>query len=311
MILADPVSKAQRGLTLLETRVRRTALARKWRQRQATAQWQHSSERPTGELAKVAARLRRDGIVLTSMDDIGIERSLQAELCRKGRELADDPEALDRGIDRRDGTTKKKFMYRLLGHATIHDYQPNVFTRMALHANLLSVVNEYFGCYSWLMRYNVWLNVPSDSSPQTSQLWHRDCPPTGLQPCLKMFITLEDVGPENGPFFYAPGTHFYGRHSTLEAPCIYEDDGVPRTLDEQMEQVVPRNEWVECLGRAGTVILTDTSGYHKGGWVREGRRLLFKTQFGEWTNDHGCMVRFHDFARHCVTDSARWATRET
>ena len=43
--------------------------------------------------------------------------------------------------------------------------------------------------------------------------------------------------------------------------------------------VVPRAEWVVCTGPAGTVVVTDTCGYHKGGKPTVGERRLWTAQF--------------------------------
>jgi hypothetical protein len=41
-----------------------------------------------------------------------------------------------------------------------------------------------------------------------------------------------------------------------------------------METVFPRDKWFECVGPANTMVLADTVGYHRGGNVESGRRLL-------------------------------------
>jgi hypothetical protein len=38
--------------------------------------------------------------------------------------------------------------------------------------------------------------------------------------------------------------------------------------------VIPRNSWFECTGPVNTMIIVDTVGFHRGGNVKSGRRLL-------------------------------------
>jgi hypothetical protein len=49
--------------------------------------------------------------------------------------------------------------------------------------------------------------------------------------------------------------------------------------DEEMERLVSRDDWVVCTGSPGTVVITDTCGYHKGGKPVDGNRLLWTAQY--------------------------------
>ena len=94
---------------------------------------------------------------------------------------------------------------------------------------------------------------------------------------LKVFVYLSDVSEENGPFVYAPGTHLLGQ--VRRNPEFSLDGGVARTTDTQMDAIVSRKDWVSCCGPAGTIVLADTHGYHRGGLVRAGERLLYTCMF--------------------------------
>ena len=95
---------------------------------------------------------------------------------------------------------------------------------------------------------------------------------------LKVFVCLEDVSETTGPFSYAPGTQLGGDIDKIPA-SYQEPDGTHRTTDEMMNEVVPREQWIRATGKRGSVIFADTHGYHKGGHVREGVRLLFTTMY--------------------------------
>ena len=41
-----------------------------------------------------------------------------------------------------------------------------------------------------------------------------------------------------------------------------------------MEATLPRAHWLACTGPAHTMLVVDTVGFHRGGNVQEGHRLL-------------------------------------
>jgi hypothetical protein len=62
-----------------------------------------------------------------------------------------------------------------------------------------------------------------------------------------------------------------------------------RVGDEEMAKVIAPNEWKICTGRADTVIIADTRGYHKGLQPRQGHRQLLTFQYTSgkplWASD--------------------------
>ena len=123
---------------------------------------------------------------------------------------------------------------------------------------------------------------------------------------LKMFFMISEMTLENGAFSYIPDTQWSGRRATLAPPAIY--DGTERTLDAQMRQVVPESDWVTVVGGPGTIIFADTRGFHKGGFVHRGRRLLFIANYNRWlfTYRHS---RVNDLGVHADSRAARYAIR--
>jgi hypothetical protein len=262
------------------------------------------------ECTRILRGLRHDGIAITTVEKLGLPKELIQTLNEQCLGLADSPAALARGVDRHDNVSgaKKDFFYRLLGHETLRVDSPDVFSRIALDPTILSIANAYLRTYSRLTRYNVWLNLPSGDDPKTSQLWHRDY---GDSLMLKMFLLVSPVNKENGAFSYVPGTQQGGRRENLDPPVIFELGDRRRTLDEQMRLVVPESEWVTPIGGPGTVIFADTSGFHKGGFVRSGRRLLFKSYYTRWICKVGCAVKINNLGELSHSRSANWAVRPT
>ncbi len=137
--------------------------------------------------------------------------------------------------------------------------------RVALDPKLLEIVASYLGMWPRLHSVAAWLNHPTDAPASTSQLWHSD--PEDLK-VIKVFIYLAPVDETCGPFTYVPGTQPFGREAAKAATCG------KRATDDEMASVFPPASWRVCTGPANTVILADTTGYHRGGKPTAGQRIL-------------------------------------
>lgn len=130
--------------------------------------------------------------------------------------------------------------------------------------------------YTRLRAFNVWHNFASKKDPRNSQLWHRDPEDRYI---LKMFVYLTDVSEGSGPLIYARGTHVQGSIKSLPESFKDPETTARRSNDAQMSAVVPKDRWITAVGPKGTVVFADTRGYHKGGLVREGDRVLYNCMF--------------------------------
>jgi hypothetical protein len=148
-----------------------------------------------------------------------------------------------------------------------------------------------------LRYYNVWRTVMSLGAAKQSQLWHRDHEDRLI---LKCFVYLADVDETTGPFTYALGSHPKGHVPAVE---WFDERGVRRTTDEQMARSVPRSRWRSATGSAGTIIFADTRGYHKGGHVQRGSRLMYNCM---WTSPASSSREWFDRSNvGVVTDPVR------
>jgi len=142
------------------------------------------------------------------------------------------------------------------------------FMKLALHPRILAIVNAYMGMQaSWyyftLNRTHVWKDTPT-----LSQRWHRDPEDRKL---LKMFIYLNDVNEESGPFIYvkkSPRGMKYGRLFPQKPPVGYYP------LDGEVEKHIASQGILACTGRKGTIIFADTTGLHKGGHATNKERIM-------------------------------------
>lgn len=252
----------------------------KWRyywNRDATLAQARFGRRPEGEGARLLADLLRDGIGVSSVEALLGDASLLGELSsavsqleqEQQQEIAEARRSADLELE------QKAFLYRPLGKQPVFDPQ-SIYLRIALRPEIVRVVNAYFGLFAELRYFSIWHSLASNAPPRRSQLWHRD---REDQRVIKGFIYLSEVDDGHGPFIYGRGTH--DRGGLHDEPESFKETGHgnPRSTDEQMAAVLPRERWLQARGEPGTLILADTTGYHRGGLARIGDRLLFTFMF--------------------------------
>lgn len=160
--------------------------------------------------------------------------------------------------------------------------------RQMVRNEFVEVAGGYLGIYPFLRSISAWLNFPTDLPECKSQLWHWDASDFRM---LKVFTYLTDVGEENGPFTYLPGTHFQGYNRHLVARMK------ERFSSEDMAKRVGRDQWKVCTAAAGTVIFADTTGFHRGGRCEQNDRILVQAEF---TGHHpwSAFLKEHKHSHH-------------
>jgi ectoine hydroxylase-related dioxygenase (phytanoyl-CoA dioxygenase family) len=114
-----------------------------------------------------------------------------------------------------------------------------------------------------------WYTVPFGGGHErvASQKWHRD--PEDLH-VVKVFTYFSDVDEEAGPFQYIPGSTEGGPYGDLWRWTVTGETYPPQ---EALAERIPPSEHLTAEGPAGTVILCDTSGFHRGGFAKTKPRL--------------------------------------
>ena len=145
--------------------------------------------------------------------------------------------------------------------------------RLAIHQNVIDVVNAYCGMWMRLHYVDSWYTIPLDKSrPRlASQNWHRDYEDRRL---VKVWLYFSDVADDCGPMEYIPGSRrgngpysqLWRRHFELYPPS------------EAVDAKIPAADRVSCTGPRGTMVFCDTTGLHRGGYATRGARL-----FSTWT----------------------------
>ncbi len=124
---------------------------------------------------------------------------------------------------------------------------------------------------------------------------------------LKFIVYVSEVGPDNGPFAYVRGSHrasrgfwdglirrandyaglswtkpqfrklFYALPHFLQRKAAF---GADLPAEDDYTQLILQNEW-QVTSREGDAVLFDPFGIHRGGMVREGRRLVVTMNLAE------------------------------
>lgn len=143
--------------------------------------------------------------------------------------------------------------------------------------NFLHIANNYLGTKPILDLVLFWWSTSSRElkvselekvalKNSAAQMFHFDMDRLKF---LKFFIYINDVNESNGPHIYVKKTH-------NECPKYINHDG--RYSDEFIEANA-KSEIVEIVGKAGTIIIADTRGLHKGKELENGERLIFQLEF--------------------------------
>jgi ectoine hydroxylase-related dioxygenase (phytanoyl-CoA dioxygenase family) len=134
---------------------------------------------------------------------------------------------------------------------------------------MLDIANDYLGMWSKLEYVDVWYSIPQavDAERKASQRWHRDYNDRHL---LKAFLYLVDVDEQAGPFEYVPRSAPGGELDQLW-PWRPLGENYPPD-DEFANRMNGRS--VTFAAPKGTVILCNTSGFHRGGFATGKPRVL-------------------------------------
>jgi hypothetical protein len=223
--------------------------------------------------AKAMDDLKRDGFALVDAAALFAGSGLWEAAREAGREFAGS-ELVRQGIESylpRAGTAGgKDYLVRL--RDSWQSLPPDdLWLRIGLSPALLDVVSSYLGLWPKLNFVDVWYTVPSPAERQAvaSQRWHRDPDDRKL---VKAFLYLADVDAGAGPLEYVRGSHGRGPHARRWPGSDLGTASYPPEGAVEAE-ILPADR-VSCTGPAGTLVLCDTYGLHRGGFAREHARVL-------------------------------------
>ena len=133
----------------------------------------------------------------------------------------------------------------------------------------IDIANTYFGSKSYLIGLNMWWStIGKESDTFSAQKFHFDL--NGIK-WLKYFVYLSDVTIDNGPHTYVEGTH-----RSFSKPYSILKKGYKRIADQEIETYFSKDRVHQLVGNKGTIIIGDTSCFHKGMVPKKQNRLIFE-----------------------------------
>jgi len=146
---------------------------------------------------------------------------------------------------------------------------PKPFLDLAI--SMHGVAKHYLGDSAKLYSVNVSYAHPTTEEWSSSQMYHCDWRDSNT---LKIFVYLNDVGQEQGPFMFIDSYN----SAIIRDRLNYENDKSHRVDDETIYGIYNTPNII--LGQAGTTFMVDTCAcFHCGGRVTSGGRLMAMLQF--------------------------------
>lgn len=200
------------------------------RRRNLAARFDRSAEPTTG----LQAALAKDGCVPWEISQASLR-----SLSDAWNSIATAGPSGER-VERSSG---KAFFKETLSSADLKNHP--AFVSVALEESLLRTIMGDLGMVPHLESVEVIVSSPTGGGLSASQLWHRDVNDSRL---LKLFVYLNDVGDEQGPFTYIPAS------VSRTVPAIRKH----YLSDEFISRFAPCDSWRTVKGERGTAFLVDT-----------------------------------------------------
>ena len=249
------------------------------------------------------AALRHEGIYQTHVEELFADQMLFRKVRRDTETLISGCDIQKQISQRRSSDLPTKwYVVRALGLRPTSAL-PESVVELFLNRRLLDVVNEYLGLCCRLRYVDLWYNIPTkDSEPTiTSERWHRDHEDIAM---LKVFFYLNDVNEDMGPFTYVKETQRGGKYGDL-FPARPPKGSCPP--DSALERIVTAEQVRVCTGMAGTVLLADTTGIHRGGRAKSHPRILLVANYTTQTGLNPIRYKIDARQHETLSPVARYA----
>jgi hypothetical protein len=240
-----------------------------WRNKTAISLYQNDNQQLDKVQQATLEKLNKDGVAILHLDDLSSDRNLLGRLKANAR----CPAVLQ--AEKLSGQTLYNHKIRGIGRNIKGKHIPEAYLDFFLSDKLLNIINSYFGLRTRLNYIDAWYSLPVDPNDLfvTTELWHRDHEDKRI---IKVFVYLSEVAKDMGPFSYINGTHSKGQGKfTWLAPSSPPRGVYLRAGDIERVQQIDRHTINAYPGKPGSVIIADTSGFHKGGRaIAEPRHVL-------------------------------------
>lgn len=232
-----------------------------------------------GSMDRALAQLNKDGYAIL---DTQVSPEIVAELagyfatapCTLTSDQTLDMSPDDRVVVDMENPLAEKYAVdtnAILAHATVR--------KMLLDRGLLEIAQKYLGSTPIVDIVTAWYSFPSDSpSHQAAQLFHFDLDRVRW---LKAFFLLTDQTIETGAHLYIPGTH---RDGGISPELLAK--GYTRLEDHEVDSYYPQSNWKSMVAPAGSILLEDTRGLHKGISLQRDHRLMLQFEYAQTLFGH-------------------------
>jgi hypothetical protein len=137
-----------------------------------------------------------------------------------------------------------------------------------LNKRLYNLIQSYFKSQIGLTSINLRKSFVNNLNDADTNFYHKDENSWNL---LKVFIYLNDVGNNSGPFVYVKKTH---KDLSLNILKNY------RISDDVINNNFSQDKIVNLTGKVGDIIIANTRGLHKGKKVISDERNMLTFTFG-------------------------------
>tara|TARA_A100001011_G_C14183999_1_gene788182 strand:+ start:339 stop:1139 length:801 start_codon:yes stop_codon:yes gene_type:complete len=170
-------------------------------------------------------------------------------------------------IDNNSNNIQLENIYEFKFNYILDSFLKKQLNKIANDKNIKGIVDNYLEVKNFLYNSSIWCDKKVISSKKDTQLWHKDGDDLKL---IKIFIYLNDIDENKGPFCYIKSTHSEGRLSNVN----FDSETNFRANEEHFEEEVFKKKYIEVTGKQGTLIIADTKGYHRGKSLLEDRRQM-------------------------------------
>lgn len=232
--------------------------------------------------ARVVGDLRKDGIAFCHVSDLGLTAEFEG-LKDYFASLLEERER--NAANRKSDPGGEEFLIRLGGDTVLTGN--DVISKFLVEGQLAAISGHYLGMVPRFVGRYIWRTlVVKKGERVSSQRWHRDYEDTHIS---KVFLYLNDVGPENGPTEFVRGSNKQGALGSIPPGRDRDEFGIrkyPSEAELQPYAEVMEKNRVTCTAKAGTLIFVDSYGYHRGGYCKEGHRDMMIFHFATAANLH-------------------------
>lgn len=148
-----------------------------------------------------------------------------------------------------------------------------IYQSLMADPSILAVAGGYLRAMPILDLVSLWWHTAFQKEPDSdaAQFYHFDMDRIRW---LKFFFYITDVTTESGPHCFIEESHSSG-----SIPAEILAKGYSRLEDLELLEHFSKEQFIEFVGKRGTIIAEDTRGLHKGKAVEAGSRLIFQLQF--------------------------------